>query len=131
MGLLLNFLAYFAIGLGLLIVGIFLFEMTTKNKEFKLIGEGNKAAAYALGGKVIGLSIVLYSAIANSISLYDMIIWGVVAIIVQIIAFYIVEWMTPNFHITRAIDEDNQAVGLFLLFVSIALGLTIAGSLTY
>jgi putative membrane protein len=131
MELLLNFLAYFAIGLGLLIVGIFLFEMTTKNKEFKLIGEGNKAAAYALGGKVIGLSIVLYSAIANSISLYDMIIWGVVAIILQIIAFYIVEWMTSAFHITKAIDEDNQAVGLFLLFVSIALGLTIAGSLTY
>ncbi|MCF6137333.1 DUF350 domain-containing protein [Pseudalkalibacillus berkeleyi] len=127
----LNFLAYFGVGLCLLIVGIFLFEMTTKNKEFKLIAEGNKAAAYALGGKIIGLSIVLYSSIANSISLYDMIVWGAVAIIVQILAFYIVEWMTPKFHITQAIDEDNQAVGLFLLFVSIALGLTIAGSLTY
>lgn len=131
MDLILNFLAYFGVGLCLLIVGIFLFEMTTKNKEFKLIAEGNKAAAFALGGKIIGLSIVLYSSIANSISLYDMIVWGAVAIIVQILAFYIVEWMTPKFHITQAIDEDNQAVGLFLLFVSIALGLTIAGSLTY
>ncbi len=131
MELLLNFLSYFAVGLGLLIVGIFLFEMTTKNKEFQLISQGNKAAAYALGGKIIGLSIVLYASIANSISLYDMVVWGAVAIIVQILAFYIVEWMTPRFHITKAIDDDNQAVGLFLLFVSIALGLTIAGSLTY
>ncbi|WP_349407327.1 DUF350 domain-containing protein [Pseudalkalibacillus sp. SCS-8] len=131
MELLWNFLTYFIVGLGLLIVGILLFEVTTKNKEFKLIAEGNKAAAYALGGKVIGLSIVLYASIANSISLYDMVVWGAVAIVVQILAFYIIEWLTPKFHITKAIDEDNQAVGLFLLFVSIALGLTIAGSLTY
>lgn len=127
----LNFLSYLGVGLVLLIVGTFLFEITTKNKEFKLISQGNKTAAYVLGGKVLGLSIVLYSAIANSISLIDMVIWGSIAILAQIIVFYLAEILTPTFSLNEAIEKDNQAVGLFLLILSVSIGLTIAGSLTY
>ncbi len=124
-------LSYIGVALLLLLIGIILFEVTTKNKEFELIKNGNKAAVYAFGGRILGLAIVLYSSIANSINLVDMVLWGSVAIIIQIIVFYLAEWMTPKFNITKAIDEDNQAVGLFLLFLSVSIGLIIAGSLTY
>lgn len=115
----------------MLLIGIILFEVTTKNKEFELIKNGNKAAVYAFGGRILGLAIVLYSAIANSVNLLDMVIWGSVAIVIQILLFYIAEWITPKFKITQAIDDNNEAVGLFLLFLSIGIGLVIAGSLTY
>lgn len=129
--LFLSTLSYIGVSSLLLLVGIILFEVTTKNKEFELIKNGKKAAVYAFGGRILGLAIVLYSAIANSVNLLDMVIWGSIAIVMQILLFYIAEWMTPKFNITEAIDENNEAVGLFLLFLSIGIGLVIAGSLTY
>ena len=127
----LNFLSYLGVAMGLLVIGTALFEVTTKNKEFSLIAQGNKTAAYVLGGRLLGLAIVMYSAIANSVSIIDMIIWGAIGIVAQIVVFYLAEILTPTFSLNDAIDQDNQAVGLFLLMLSISIGLTIAGSLTY
>ncbi|MEH7179962.1 DUF350 domain-containing protein [Neobacillus vireti] len=127
----LNFLIYLAVSLALLFVGLFLMEITTKVKEFSLMGKGNKAASYVLGGRLLGLAIVLYSALANSISLLDMVIWGAIGIVAQIIVYYLAEWLTPRFNITQSIEEDNRAVGLFLLLLSVSIGIVIAGCLTY
>lgn len=123
---------YLAVSLGLLLVGLFLMEITTKVKEFSLMAKGNKAASYVLGGRLLGLAIVLYSALANSISLIDMVIWGAVGIAAQIIVFYLTEWLTPRrFNVSQSIEEDNRAVGLFLLLLSVSIGIVIAGCLTY
>ncbi|KFN13215.1 DUF350 domain-containing protein [Bacillus pseudomycoides] len=126
-----NFLLYLAISIGLLCIGLFLMEVTTKVKEFSLMAKGNKAASYALGGRLFGLAIVLYSTAANSISFLDMVLWGAIGILAQIIVFYLAEWLTPRFNINQSIEEDNQAVGLFLMFLSISIGIVIAGCLTY
>jgi putative membrane protein len=129
---LLDFLIYLAVSLALLLVGLFLMEITTKVKEFALMAKGNKAASYVLGGRLLGLAIVLYSALANSISLVDMVIWGAVGIAAQIIVFYLTEWVTPRrFNVSQSIEENNTAVGLFLLLMSVSIGIVIAGCLTY
>jgi putative membrane protein len=127
----LNFLIYIGVSVGLLVVGLFVMEMTTKNKEFSLIAKGNKAAAYVLGGRLVGLGIVLYTVAAHSLDYMDMIAWGSIGIAAQIVVFYLAELLTPKFNITKSIDEDNQAVGVFLLLLSIAVGLVVAGCLTY
>lgn len=129
--LFLSTVSYIGLAVVLLFIGIVLFEITTKNKEFELIKNGNKAAVYAFGGRILGLAIVLYSSISNSVNIVDMVVWGSIAIVIQIIVFYLAELLTPKFNITKAIDEDNQAVGLFLLFLSVSIGLIIAASLTY
>ena len=126
-----NFLLYLAVSLVLLIAGLFVMEVTTKVKEFSLMAKGNKAASYVLGGRLLGLAIVLYSTAANSISLIDMVIWGAVGILAQIIVFYLAEWLTPRFDVNQSIENDNQAVGLFLMFLSVSIGVVIAGCLTY
>ncbi|MFJ5758641.1 DUF350 domain-containing protein [Neobacillus sp. NPDC093182] len=128
----LDFIIYLAVSLALLLVGLFLMEITTKVKEFALMAKGNKAASYVLGGRLLGLAIVLYSALANSISLVDMVIWGAVGIAAQIIVFYLTEWLTPRrFNVSQSIEENNTAVGLFLLLLSVSIGIVIAGCLTY
>jgi putative membrane protein len=129
--LFLSTVSYIGLAVVLLFIGIVLFEVTTKNKEMELIKNGNKAAVYAFGGRILGLAIVLYSSISNSVNILDMVVWGSVAIIIQIVVFYLAELLTPKFNITKAIDDDNQAVGLFLLFLSVSIGLIIAASLTY
>lgn len=126
-----DFLLYLTVSIGLLIVGLILMEITTKVKEFSLMARGNKAASYVLGGRLLGLAIVLYSTAANSISLMDMVVWGAIGILAQIIVFYLAEWLTPRFNVIKSIEEDNQAVGLFLMFLSVSIGIVIAGCLTY
>jgi putative membrane protein len=127
----LNFLAYVGVALALWGVGIFLMEITTKNKEWELIKNGNKTAAYVFLGRIVGLAIVLFSAVSNSISLLDLLIWGAIGIIAQIIFFYLAEWLTPKFNITKAIDDNIESVGILLMGLSISIGIIIAGCLTY
>ena len=132
MDLYINFSLYLLVSLGLLFVGLFLFEITTtKVKEFKLIAEKNVTAALSLGGKVLGLAVVLGSAAEYSISLVDMIIWGAIGIVAQIIVFIIAEVITIRFSIEKAIQEDNRAVGVLLFSLSLAVGWIVAKCLTY
>ena len=132
MNLYINFLAYLGVAIGLLVVGVILFTISTpKIKEFKLIAEKNVSAAMLLGGKVIGLAIVLGAAAEYSISLMDMAIWGVIGIVSQIIVFILAEVITIRFSIQKAIEEDNRAVGTILLSLSLAVGWIVAKCLSY
>jgi putative membrane protein len=131
MNLFVNFALYALTGLGLLLVGFVVFELTTKTKELQLIGKGNTAAALSLGGRLFGLAFVIGSAIANSLSILDLIIWGIVGILAQIIALFIAEHLAIRSSISKAIDENNKAVGLLVLFLSLSVGWVIAQCLTY
>lgn len=132
MNLYLNFASYLGVALLLLVVGMILFTLSTpKLKEFTLIGQKNATAAMFLGGKVLGLALVLGAAAEYSISLVDMVIWGAIGIVSQILVFIIAELVTVRFSLTKAIEEDNRAVGIMLLSLSLAIGLIIAKCLSY
>lgn len=125
------FLQYIGLSLVLLVAGIFIFELSTKNKEFDLIfNKGNKTAAYVLGGKALGLALILESSLRNSISLLDLLIWGLIGIATQVVVYIIADLLTPiKFY--DAVEEDKRSVGLALFFLSITIGLVISGALTY
>jgi putative membrane protein len=127
-----NFASYLGVSLLLLIAGIILFIISTpKLKEFNLIAQKNVTAALSLGGKMVGLAIVLGAAAEYSVSLVDMIIWGAIGIVSQIIVFILAEVITIRFSIKNAIEEDNRAVGIMLLSLSVAIGLIVAKCLSY
>lgn len=127
-----NFASYLGIGLVLLIVGTILFMISTpKLKEFQLIAEKNVTAALSLGGKIIGLALVLGSAAEYSVSLADMALWGLIGIVAQIVVFFLAEIITIRFSIHKAIQEDNRAVGTMLLSLSLAIGWVVAKCLSY
>ncbi|AGK53053.1 DUF350 domain-containing protein [Bacillus sp. 1NLA3E] len=132
MDLYLNFSVYLIVSLLLLLIGIFIFEKsTTKLQEFKLIAQKNITAALSLGGKLLGLAVVLGAAAEYSVSLLDMIIWGAIGIVAQIIFFVLAEVITIRFSIQKAIEEDNRAVGIMLFSLSIAVGWVVSKCLTY
>ena len=131
MDLFLNYLSYAGLSFLLLIIGFVLFELSTKTKELKLIAQGNLAAALVIGGKLLGLSFVIGSAIANSVNLTDMIIWGAVGIVSQIALYILLELITIRFSIKDAIENNNTAVGTLLLLISLSVGWVIAQCLTY
>ncbi|MCR8982708.1 DUF350 domain-containing protein [Brevibacillus laterosporus] len=127
-----NFLIYAGTAFAMMLLGLVLFVFsTTKVKEFQLIANNNQAAAMTLGGKMLGLAFVLGSAVANSVSLVDMVIWSGVGIVAQIIFFFLAELITIRFSIREAIEKNNTAVGILLMMVSISIGWIIGQCLTY
>ncbi|SOC05312.1 putative membrane protein [Ureibacillus xyleni] len=132
LGSFLHFLSYVGTGLLLLVIGLIAFAFTTKFSEWELIKQGNVAVAYKLWGKVIGLGITIYTVWGNSMNLLDAFIWGIVGIVAQIVVYLIIEYiLTPKTNLARKVEEGNVAVGFSLFAVGIAVGLIVAGSLTY
>jgi len=99
----------------------------TPHPEIKLIRENNMAAALAFSGSLIGFCLPLASAIANSVSVIDCAIWGVIALVIQIIIFYLVCLPIPG--ISKRIENGEMASGVWLGAASLAGGLLNAASM--
>ena len=100
----------------------------TPHPEITLIRDNNLAAATAFGGSLVGFSLPLASAIASSVALLDFVVWGIIAIVVQIIIFYLVRLPIPK--ISERIENGEMASGLWLGSASLAGGVLNAASLT-
>lgn len=120
---LIDFGIYFGVSIAILLVFKFLYAMITPHDEWKLVKEERSvAAAVAFGGAIIGFSIALSSAAKYSEGLLDFAIWGVVALVAQLIAFAIVRLLLlPK--ITERLEADETAAGVVVAAISIAVGL--------
>ncbi|MGD8189268.1 DUF350 domain-containing protein [Brevibacillus ginsengisoli] len=90
------FLTYSFLGFLLLIGSILIIPLVTPHHEWKLIKEKNRSAVIVFAGQIYAISNNLYSAIANSVSIPDFLLFGAVAIIWQILLFYLVELATTK-----------------------------------
>jgi putative membrane protein len=70
----------------------------------------------------------LASAIANSAALVDCVIWGVIALVVQIVVFYLVRLPVPK--ISERIEKGETASGIWLGAASLTGGLLNAACMT-
>lgn len=125
-----NFLVYAGSALVILAVIILLVELFARNKLFNLIKAGNVSAGIVLAGKLIGAAITMAFVISNSVDLLDMVIWSVIGLLAQIIAFYLYELLTPKFSVYQAIEDNNISAAIVSLGISLAVGLVIGGCVT-
>ena len=121
------FLAYLATAVVLTLVYVVVYTWVTPHPEIKLIRENNLAASLAFGGSLIGFSLPLASAIANSVALVDCVVWGVVAMIVQITVYFLVRLPIPK--ISERIEKGELASGLWLGAASLTGGILNAASM--
>lgn len=128
-----HFLGYLIGALVLLIAFMYCYSRITPHHEWTLIREGNAAAATAYAGSIVGFTLPLYSAMANSISFIDFLLWGIIAFGVQLATFFGLKMMLKkqgeslSLHIT----EGHMAYGILVGSVSIAVGLINAASMTW
>jgi len=120
---------YFGVCIGLLALFAMLYAMITPYRELSLIREGNTAAACSYSGALLGFIIPLASAVTHSVGLLDMIIWGIVALIVQVATFFIVRLIFPS--IVQDIPHNQVAKGIFLGVLSLTVGVINAACMTY
>jgi putative membrane protein len=124
-----DFLIYFNSALVLLLVFCGVYCCITPYSELRLIREGNVAAAISLGGALIGFVLPLASVISHSIGVVDMLIWGTIAMAVQISIFEIVRLIFKD--LVREIENNHTAAATLLAFFSIVIGILNAASVTY
>ncbi|MEW5754713.1 MAG: DUF350 domain-containing protein [Pseudomonadota bacterium] len=93
----------------------------TPYREVHLIRSGNLSAALSLGGAMLGFVISLAGVIIHSVSLVDLAIWGGVALIVQLAAFFLVRWVIPE--LVTGIERGDLAHGSILGLASLAAGI--------
>jgi putative membrane protein len=126
-----NFALYFGVSILLLFVFKVVYAFVTPHDEWALVKvHKNQAAAIGFGGAMIGFSIALAGAVANSDFLVDFVVWGVVAIIAQSFAFGLLRFtFMPK--IADRIDKNEVSAGTILAAVSISVGLLNAACMSY
>jgi putative membrane protein len=122
------FLAYFGVAVVLLLLFGVIYTRLTAHDEFALIRQGKPAASVALGGSLIGFVLPLCSAIVHSVSLVDFVIWALIALIIQIVTFFVVRLFLPN--LSQRITNDEMAAGTFVALTSVAVGAINAACMT-
>lgn len=124
------FLGYFLTATALCALFLMAYTWATPNREFDLIfREHNQTASLALGMSLLGFSLPLASAIYNSAHILDCAIWGVVALIVQLAAYFVAYLVHPN--LGESIRNNVLSAGMWVGFVSLAAGLLSAAAMTY
>jgi len=123
------FLLYFATAVALLVLFVAIYIRVMPHRELALIREGNVAAALSLSGALIGFVLPLASAVAHSVNPVDMVVWGVVALLVQLAVYASVVRLVPHFR--EAIVAGHVAPAALLAALAVSVGILNAACLTY
>jgi putative membrane protein len=122
---------YFVISIVVVLIGLIIFEMLTrKYKDWDEVLNGNNAVALSIGGKIIGICIILAFSIYHSASVIDTIIWGAFGILLQMIAYLLFELFSRKFSVEEQLKKGNISVGIISMCVSIGLAFVIGASIT-
>ena len=126
---LIDFGAYFIAALAYLLLFCVIYCKVTPYDELKMVREGKLAPAISFGGALIGFVLPLQSAISHSVSIVDMLIWALIAMVVQILVFALVRLLFRV--LVRQIEDDQVAAATLLALFAVAIGLLNAASMTY
>jgi putative membrane protein len=121
-----DFIIQLAIALGLFVASLFIYTIMTPHKELALIRAGNPSASLAYGGVIVGIAIPLGSCLAHSFGVIDLLIWGVVTLLIQLLAFRFADIFLRG--LPRRIAEGDVAAAVFLMSIKIGLALIMAGA---
>ncbi|HYH22312.1 MAG TPA: DUF350 domain-containing protein [Azospirillum sp.] len=121
--LLLHFVATVLLFLG----GVAAYVAVTPMRERQLLASGNRAAGILLGGTVVALAIPLAATLATSLSLLDIVIWGAIALVLQIVTFGIALLLFRD--LRPMIENGNVAAATTLAALQLAIALLNAGAM--
>jgi putative membrane protein len=124
-----DFLLYFGLSIGFVLLYLAIYVRATPYREFALIRAGNAAAAASLSGSLIGFVLPLASAVVHSVNPWDMALWAAIALAVQIVVYLVVRLLVPD--VVRHIPEGKVGAGVFLGVASLAAGILNAACMTY
>ncbi|MFZ4601204.1 MAG: DUF350 domain-containing protein [Alphaproteobacteria bacterium] len=123
-----DFLIQLGAALGMFSAALVIYVLLTPHKELALIRAGNPSAAVAFGGVVLGLAIPLSSCLAHAFGVLDLVVWGVVILLIQLIAFRVVDMVLHG--LPRRIAEGDVAAALMVFSVKVGVAIILSGAVT-
>ena len=123
-----EFLLFFVAAAALTLIFVVLYTRVTRHNELALIKKNSTAAALAFSGSLIGFALPLASTMINSVTVVEMVLWGVIALIVQVLVYLLIRLPMPR--ISERIEADEVAAGIWLGSCSIVAGILNAAAMT-
>lgn len=121
-----TFALHGGITLVIMLVGLAIHSWLTPYHELKLVRENNIAAGISLGGAFLSLSIPLAFAMASSLNWADLVLWGVMTVLVQLLALKFVDILLHG--MPRRIREGEIAAACVLVSVKLSFGFILAAA---
>ena len=118
----------FAVALALLGLGITGYMALTPFREARLIRAGNLAAGIVLMGTIVALAIPLAATLATSLVTLDILLWGLVALVLQLLTFLVTAGLFRG--LRGMIEEGNTAAACVLVGIQVAVALLNAGAMS-
>lgn len=122
-------IVYVSVAILSLIVFLSLFELVTKYRCWHEIKRGNIAVAMATGGKIFGICNIFRFSISMKSSIYENLLWGAYGFVILLVAYLLFEFLTPIFRIDEELANDNRAVGLIAMVISVSLSYVIGATI--
>jgi len=123
-----SFFTHFVAAAVLVALFTAIYIWVTPFPEFRMIHEGKVAPAISFAGALLGFVIPLASAIINSVSFTDMVVWAVVALVVQILLFFLLKVLFTD--LCRDIADNRTAPAVLLGTLSLAGGIVSAACMS-
>jgi putative membrane protein len=120
-------LSQFGVCLALLVVGLLVYMAVTPFRERELLRSGNAAAATVLGGALLALAIPLAALLATTAALLDLVVWGVVAVILQLVTVIVVSRLLRGMR--GMIEAGQVAAAIPLVAAQLSIGLLNAAAM--
>jgi putative membrane protein len=111
-------LLHFLVTVTMLAAGVAIYLWMTPYPELQLIRDGNIAAAISLGAAILSLAIPLAFSMSVSVSVVDIIAWGLVALAILLIVYRVIDFLMKD--LPKRIEDGEM--GPALLLASVKLG---------
>jgi putative membrane protein len=114
------------VAVAILIIGIVVYIWITPWEDWRLVREGNTAAAIAMGGMMLGLGIPLASCLKASVNVWDILIWGLVTLVLQVVTFKVMDLLMRG--LARRIEDGQVSAAIVLAAAKLSVAAIIAAA---
>jgi putative membrane protein len=121
-------LMHFLVTIVMLVVGVTIYVWITPHKDVALVREGNVAAAISLSGAILGLAIPLAMSMSVSVNVADIVIWGLLTLVIQLIVFRLADLLLRD--LSARIEAGEVAAALLLSAIKLAVAAITAAAVS-
>ena len=119
---------HFMTTIAMLVLAFMFYMRVTPYSEFAMVMSNNSAAAVSTAGALLGLALPLAFCLHGSVGLLDIVIWGSVALLLQLVTFFVLDYFMKG--VAKHIEQDHIAPAVFIASIKVAVGMLNAAAIS-